>query len=110
MVVENGMVMMTLEEYGKRCDKSETDKLKKLLFKVMQEKTNGDVRVTRQEFLDIYNIAMDYPDDGYSLQENYEHNVEVHWHGIYCDCGDGATAWNHIISQIESVIDEDGDC
>lgn len=83
------------------------DRLRELLFTVMKERCNNDVRVKRSEFLEIYKEAMDTL--GADECELYGNDVTVHWHGIYCNCSDGATAWNHIVSNIESVIDEDGD-
>ena len=83
------------------------DRLRELLFTVMKERCNNDVRVKRSEFLEIYNEAMNTL--GADECELYGNDVTVHWHGIYCNCSDGATAWNHIVSNIESVIDEDGD-
>ena len=104
MVKENGMVMMSEEEFKKYSD---TDKLRKLLFKVIKERPNGDVKVTRREFLDIYDIALEMIDSEFGERtEIYGHNVEVHWHGIYCDCGDGATAYNYIVDEINGVIEE----
>ena len=83
------------------------DRLRELLFTVMKERCNNDVRVKRSEFLEIYKEAMDTL--GADECELYGNDVTVHWHGIYCNCSDGAIAWNLIVSNIESVIDEDGD-
>ena len=91
-----------LEEWNKAEEKAA--KLKRLLFKVMKEHESGDVKVTRREFLEVYEEAMD--DLASDECECYGNNVTVHWHGIYCDCSDGATAWNHIVSNIKSVNEE----
>ena len=93
------------EEWSKAEEKA--TKLRRLLFKVMKEHESGDVKVTRREFLEVYEEAMEGL--GSDECECYGNNVTVHWHGIYCDCSDGAIAWNYIVSEIEGVIDEDGD-
>lgn len=84
-----------------------TNVAKKALFKVLSEKSTEDIKVSRSEFLDIYNLAMN--DLGADMCELYGHNITVHWHGIYCDCSDGAAAWNHIITNIRGIIEEEGE-
>lgn len=67
-----------------------------------------DKKVTRGEFMDAYKAAirlMDICEDS----PVYGNDVTVHWNGIYCNCSDGAVAYNNIILGVESVIDEDGD-
>lgn len=72
-----------------------------------------DEKVTRKEFLKLYNTAMemicyyDGSDEKERFNHLYGYPVEVHWNGVYCDCSDGATAWNHIVSNIEGVIKEE---
>ena len=93
MVRENGMVMMTEKEY---------------------RELKGEVgqRVTRKEFLDLYNAAMemiayyDGSDETERFNHLYGYDVTIHWNGVYCDVSDGATAWNHIVSNIENVMEE----
>ena len=103
MVKENGMVMITESEY-------ETYKeLRRLLFEVMKERLPGDVRVTRSDFLKIYNLAMETMEENSEDNEIYGRDVTVHWHGIYCNCTDGAIAYNYIIDAIKGVTEEDGD-
>ena len=93
MVKENGMVMMTEEEYNKL-------------------KSQVGEKVTRKEFLELYDAAMKMLDyyDGTKEKDRFNHiygyDVTIHWNGVYCNCSDGATAWNHIISNIESVNEE----
>ena len=93
MVKENGMVMMSEKEYE-------------------ELKGKADQRVSRKEFLELYKAAMTMVNyyNGTEGTERFNHiygyNVTVHWNGIYCDCSDGAIAWNHIVSNIEGVIDE----
>ena len=71
----------------------------------------ADKKVSRSEFIRAYNLALDemFGNDNYEDNEIYGHDVTIHWNGIYCNVGDGATAYNHIISNIESVIEEDGE-
>ena len=95
MVRENGMVMMTEKEYNK------------LVQKTPQ-------RVTKKEFLELYDAALTMLEyyNGTDERERFNHiyghdyDVTIHWNGFYCNCGDGATAWNHIISNIQGIIDE----
>lgn len=100
--------------------KSRIARLQQLLFKVMNGKqmtkrsNSEDIKVTRREFLDIYGEAEDYVMDDLTgeFREDtpiYGKNVTVHWAGIYCDCSDGAVAYNGIVSGIKGVIEEDGD-
>lgn len=129
MVKENGMVMMTeteldrmerehitkLEEYEKRIEL-----LREALKKRMTKGTpSEDVRVARIDFLALYNQALEEmfdimdkeiatdktPDD--VPNDIYGHDITIHWHGIYCNCGDGATPSNIIIPAIEEVDNED---
>lgn len=88
----------------KRIEK-ETEIAKRALFKVLSEKKTEDIKVSRQEFLDIYGLAMSGL--GSDKCELYGNEVTVHWHGIYCDCSDGAVAYNNIIAGIKNVIKEE---
>ena len=128
MVKENGMVMMTeqeleqikrehtktIKDYEKRIDLMQ-EAIKQLMH---DGATSEDVRVGKIDFLAIYQKALDEmfdimekvtdertPDD--VQNDIYGHDVTVHWHGIYCNCGDGATASNYIISAVEDMLTED---
>lgn len=128
MVKENGMVMMTEQELNRmNKEKDELVKDYEKRLELMQEAirqlmtegaTSEDVRVGKIDFLAIYHKALDEmfdimdnvtdertPDD--IPNDIYGHDVTVHWHGIYCNCGDGATASNYIISAVEEMLDED---
>jgi len=85
--------------------KAKVKHLRSLLFSAMKEKQSGDTKVTRKEFVDIYHEAMDGL--GSDECELYGNNVTVHWHGIYCDCSDGAVAHNNIIEGIKGVMSEE---
>ena len=124
MVKENGMVMLTeteldrmerehlnkLEEYEKRIEL-----LRNALKKRM---TNGepseDLRVARIDFVALYNQALEEMFDNFEKDNSdetpndvYGYDITVHWHGIYCSCGDGATPSNIIIPAVEEVDNED---
>lgn len=129
MVKENGMVMMTekeldrierehlekIEEYEKRVSFMQSA-IKQLLKEGTPTK---DTRVARIDFLAIYNIALNEMFDNFEKEcdsddpteelpnEIYGHDITIHWHGIYCNCGDGATPSNIIIPAIEEVDNED---
>ena len=73
-----------------------------------------DVRVSRRDFIDRWNAA--YTLLGHYMDTNeerfnfiYGYPVEVHWNGMYCDCSDGAVAYNNIIEGVKGVIEEEGD-
>ena len=129
MVKENGMVMMTaaelermerehlnkLEEYEKRIELLR-EALKKRMTKGAPSE---DVRVARIDFLALYNEALE---EMFDIMENerttdktpddvpndiYGYDITVHWHGIYCNCGDGATPSNILIPAIEEIDNED---
>ena len=127
MVKENGMVMMTEKElnemyqntmdmvkrYEKRLELMQTA-IKQLMHDGV---TSEDVRVSKIDFLAIYQKALDEmfdimdkvtdertPDD--IPNDIYGHDITIHWHGIYCNCGDGATPTNYIISAVEEMLEE----
>ena len=71
------------------------------------EETGIDRKVTRSEFMDEYNKALNEmfasdTDDN----DIYGKDVTVHWNGIYCSVGDGATAYNTVIAAISDAMDE----
>lgn len=77
-------------------------------------KGKADKKVSRKEFLRLYDAAMTMMDyyEGTKETERFNHvyghnyDVTVHWNGVYCNCSDGATAWNHIIDNIKYVDEE----
>ena len=69
--------------------------------------TGIDRKVTRSEFMDEYDKALNEmlasdTDDN----DIYGKDVTVHWNGIYCSVGDGATAYNTVIAAISDAMDE----
>lgn len=140
MVKENGMVMMTEQEHNLELDlickdyEKEQDKLEKehereikyltrrieLLQKALTELIHNDnhgchdVRVSKADFLEMYQKALDEMFDNMEKpncdelpNDIYGHDITVHWNGIYCNCGDGAVVSNNLIPGIEGVLDED---
>ena len=121
MLKQDGMIMMTekeldniVKENALKIKKLETEKemLRKAVLKLALNKGGTpDVRVSRNDFVKIYNDAVNYMFDHPELDDNdvYGYDVTVHWHGIYCNCSDGATAANHIIPAIENCEEEIGE-
>lgn len=124
MVKENGMVMMTEKELDRmNREKEELKKdyekrlelLQDAIKQLMREgATSEDVRVGKADFLAIYQKALDEMFDNLEKpnydelpNEIYGHDFTVHWHGIYCNCGDGAAPSNYLIPGIEGVYEED---
>ena len=125
MVKENGMVMMTEKElermqteheqtkkaYEKRIDLLQSA----LLSATVNNKSVEGVQVTKTDFLAIYNKALQAmftaEENGTLTDDNdiYGYDFTIHWHGIYCNCYDGAMPSNHIIPAIEGLNDEDPD-
>jgi hypothetical protein len=115
MVKENEMIMMTEKEYeeikGNDSKVKElevaNEMLRKALFKLTSKMETSDVRVSRKDFLKMYNEALDYMFN-HDDEENdiYGYEVTVHWHGMYCSCSDGATPSNCLIPAIEGCDEE----
>lgn len=118
MVEENGMVMMKADEYrdlmidyGKLEElKVSNEMLRKALLQITRDKNYvpKEVRVSRKDFIKMHEMALDmmFENETETETDIYNHNVTVHWHGIYCDCGDGATPSNHIIPSIAGCDEE----
>ena len=126
MVKQDGMIMMTEKEYEKEYKnitenyireiyKLETrnEILRKAVMELMKKDSvkNNDVKVSKVDFLKIYDTALNDMFDTPLDEDNdiYGYDFTIHWHGIYCNCGDGATPSNHIIPAIECCNDEDDD-
>lgn len=124
MVKENGMVMMTetelnrmkveheneIQDYARRIEL-----LQEAITELIHSKKDGckDVRVSKKDFLEMYETALnemwEKETQGKDIYDGdiYGKDFTVHWNGIYCNCGDGATASNNIIPGIEGCYDED---
>ena len=89
-------------EYKKRLELLQTALLK-------ATKTDGTIpgiRVSKADFVAMHSIAV-RDMDGCEDNDIYGHDITVHWHGFYCNCGDGATPANYIIPGIEECNEED---
>lgn len=64
------------------------------------------VRVSKLDFVAMHTQAV-CDMDGCEDNDIYGHDITVHWHGLYCNCGDGATPANYIIPAIEECWEED---
>ena len=120
MVKENGMIMISENEMNeifsiKNNQIEELEIANKMLRKAMLKLTSkeniSDVRVSRQDFIKMYNSAIEFMFNNMETEDNdrYGHNVTVHWHGMYCDCSDGATPSNFIIPAIKDCDNEIGE-
>lgn len=66
-----------------------------------------DRKVNIEEFLHIYYDELGKEFDSVVEDSHiYGHSFTVHWNGIYCDCGDGATPSNHLVPAIKACLDE----
>ena len=103
-----------LEELRRKMDelKEEYKKRLELMQKALLElsrKTDtvpNDIRVSKADFVAMHSTAV-YEMDGLEDNDIYGYDITVHWHGFYCNCGDGATPANYIIPGIEDCLEED---
>ena len=117
MVRENGMVMISEEEYRELLHNAESaDVLRTAIMKLVRQfkrKPTEDIELTRKEFIKVYNTAVSdmFEKDEQGIEDNeiYGYDVTVHWHGFYCNCEDGATVTNTVIEGVECCSDELGD-
>lgn len=70
-----------------------------------------DRQVSVEEFLRIYSEALskhwnDMNNDDVEKYGIYGQDFTIHWNGIYCNVGDGATPANHIIPAIRACLEE----
>lgn len=117
MVKDNGMVMMTEQEL-ERIEKEKNELVKEyekrleLMQKALLELSKDDatlqhdVRVPKADFVAMHSTAVSEM-DGSEDNDIYGYDITVHWHGFYCNCGDGATPANYIIPGIEDCNEED---
>lgn len=119
MVKENGMIMLSEKEFERKereiqSLKEEYERRIELLQNAVLALSTKDtpphgVRVGKADFIEIYNTALnemfDHPERG--TNDIYNHDFFVYWHGIYCNCGDGAAPSNYLIPAIEGMNEED---
>lgn len=94
-----------IEELKKRCEILSNALLQ---MSIGNKGNTADIRIPKADFIKIYNAAVndmfDHPDEDNDI---YGYDVTVHWHGFYCNCGDGAIPSNHIIGGLECLYDEE---
>ena len=103
-----------VEHLKKQMDelKAEYKKRLEIMRKALMELTHKtdtvphDVKVSKADFVEMHSEAV-RDMDGLENNDIYGYDVTVHWHGFYCNCGDGATPANHIIPGVEGCLDED---
>lgn len=117
MVKENGMVMMTVEEFAETANKvellkNEIRELREALLIATRnrdkEAKKDDIRVSMATF---YNLTQEIlkRDDGDTINmetDIFGHDVTVHFHGLYCDCYDGASVFNTVIEAVGECAKE----
>lgn len=122
MYKDNGMVVMTETEYnGMTREKSyeikELEKRCEMLQNAVMILTRGQgtkttaVRVSKLDFIQMYDKAVDDMFDRPADDKNdiYGYDVTIQWHGVYCNCADGATPSNYILSALKDLCEEDPD-
>lgn len=121
MLKQDGMIMLSEKELETLVTKETEEKVKELKMRnellrkaIMQLTThkdinNKDVRVSKLDFMNMFDDALNEMFDNPNEEENdvYGYDVTVHWHGIYCNCGDGAVAYNNIVSAVKDCYEED---
>lgn len=81
--------------------------LRNAIIQLTGKVRTSDVRVSRKDFLKMYDGAVnDFLDLYHEDNDICGYPVTVHWHGIYCDCSDGATPSNYLIPGIKDCDDE----
>lgn len=117
----DGEVRMAKYEYDLLQDQIKTankriEALQKALFQFMTNEERGTnetmpVVVAKSDFLALYDMALSamMSSDDDNDNDIYGQDVMVSWHGISCNCGDGAVACNNIIEGVREVLEEDGD-
>ena len=115
MVTENGMVMMTLNEYQSlNATKNKIEELEKsnemlrnAMIQLTGEGNTTDIKVSRSDFVKMYDMAVNEMFETNNEENDvYGHNITVHWHGMYCSCSDEATPSNYIIPAIVDCDNE----
>ena len=120
MVRENNMVMLPWAEYQqininyereiaelkKRCEMLQNAVLK---LSAKHGTPVTDVRVSKLDFLAMHDSAVNDMFDHPENEENdiYGYDITIHWHGVYCNCSDGATPSNYIIPALQDLCEED---
>ena len=107
MVKQDNMVMMNASEYAEYEQmRKEIDELRSALLRATRSKETKteDILVSMRTF---YNIAMSATSSDDGMEDDiYGHDITVHFHGLYCNCQDGAMAFNYIIEGVNECAEE----
>ena len=112
----SGYYCLTEDEYKAMGDYAELKKkyedLLNLVARILPtEKETGDKLISRKDFTEFYDYMVEQmdlvEDENKQPIAIYGNDVTVHWHGLQCNCTDGALAFNHIIEGIKGLEEED---
>lgn len=104
----------TIEDLKKKIEEIKTEYKKRLelMQTALIELTHNtntvptDKRISKADFIEMHSNAV-RDMDGIEDSDIYGYDITVHWHGFYCNCGDGATPANYIIPGVADCLDED---
>lgn len=100
---------------------NDNKELRKALLKATSRTQTNDIYISRKQFVEMHDVeAFELLDkesekhDSKLTPDDYEnpiygYDVTVHWHGMYCNCGDGAVPSNYIFPAIIKCNEELGD-
>lgn len=111
MVRQDNMVMMSdmeLESMKKETAdlKKEVEELRNALLQATRNKEmkTEDILVSMRTF---YNLAMSATSSDDGMEDDiYGHDFTVHFHGLYCNCQDGAIPYNNIVEGVGECAEE----
>lgn len=88
--------------------KKENRLLRKALMEATGNKNPNGIRIPRELFCNIFNAEIeDMLSSDFDENEIYGYPVAIHWHGMYCECGDdGAGVANYIIPAVMDLDKE----
>ena len=122
MYRDNGLVVMTETEYNsmtqaKSWEIKELEKRCDMLQNAIMTLTRDqgirteDIRIPKLDFIQMHEKAVDDMFDRPADDKNdiYGYDITIHWHGMYCNCSDGATPSNYIIPALQELCEEDPD-
>lgn len=118
MVKENGTVMMSEMEYNEL--KSKDNEIELLMKEIVELRTallkatrnkkmkTKDIRVSMATFYNLTQEILRHEDgDEIDMETDiYGHDVTVHFHGLYCNCQDGASCFNYVIEGVGGCAEE----
>ena len=74
-----------------------------------KKETTKDIKVSMSTFYNLTQEILRREDDDIINMEDdiYGHDVTVHFHGLYCNCQDGAAAFNYVIEAVDACASEE---